>query len=122
GEVVTIFGSGIGPPSTLTAQVNPQGRLSSTLGGTQVWFDNIPAPLVYVSASQVSAIVPYEVAAQPATQMVVVRNGQSTQPITLTVAPASPALFTAAASGSGQAAAVNQDGTLNGPQSGAPAG
>ncbi len=122
GEVVTIFGSGIGPAGTVTAQVNPQGRLASSLAGTQVLFDNIPAPLVYVTATQASAIVPYEVATQQTTQMVVVRNGQSTQPITLQVSAASPALFTAAASGSGQAAAVNQDGTLNGPQAGAPPG
>jgi len=122
GEVVTIFGSGIGPSATVTAQLNAQGRLASTLAGTQVLFDNIPAPLVYVTAAQVSAIVPYEVANQQTTQMVVVRNGQSTPPVTLTVSAVAPALFTAAASGSGQAAAVNQDGTLNGPQSGAPAG
>jgi len=122
GEVVTIFGSGIGPSGTVTAQLNAQGRLASTLAGTQVLFDNIPAPLVYVTAAQVSAIVPYEVAIQQATQMVVVRNGQSTPPVTLQVSVAAPALFTASVSGSGQAAAVNQDGTLNGPQSGAPAG
>jgi uncharacterized protein (TIGR03437 family) len=38
------------------------------------------------------------------------------------VAAAAPAFFTADASGAGQVAALNQDGTLNGPQSGAPAG
>jgi len=122
GEVVTIFGSGIGPPATITAQLNAQGRLASTLAATQVLFDNIPAPLVYVTASQVSAIVPYEVSGRQTTQMAVVNNGQSTPPVTLQVTPAAPALFTSAASGTGQAAAVNQDGTLNGPQSGAPAG
>lgn len=122
GEVVTIFDSGIGPSGTVTAQLNAQGRLASTLAGTQVLFDNIPAPLVYVTAAQVSAIVPYEVATQQTTQMVVVRNGQSTPPITLQVSAGAPALFTASASGSSQAAAVNQDGTLNGSQSGAPEG
>ncbi len=65
----------------MTAQLNAQGRLASTLAGTQVLFDNIPAPLVYAAAAQVSAIVPYEVANQQTTQMVVVSNGQSTHPV-----------------------------------------
>jgi len=102
--------------------VNPHGRLASTLSGTQVLFDSIPAPLVYATAAQVSAIVPYEVADRQTTRMVIVRNGQSTPPVALQVAPAAPALFTSDASGIGQAAAINQDGTRNGPQSPAAAG
>lgn len=122
GEVVAIFGAGIGPSTLSTAQLNPQGRISSNLSGTQVLFDNIPAPLVYVTANQVSAIVPYEVAGQTTTKMVVVRNQQASQPLGLPVTAVVPGLFTFSTSGSGQAAAVNQDGTLNGPGSGAPAG
>jgi uncharacterized protein (TIGR03437 family) len=122
GEVVAIFGAGIGPTSLAGAQLNSQGRLSSNIAGTQVLFDNIPASLTYSSAGQVSAIVPYEVAGQSSTQMVVVFNGQSTPPLTLPVAAVSPALFTTDASGAGQAAAINQDLTRNGPQSPAPPG
>jgi uncharacterized protein (TIGR03437 family) len=122
GEIVAIFGAGIGPASQITAQLNAQGKLSSNLGGTQVLFDNIPAPLVYVTANQVGAIVPYEVAGQQTTQMVVVRNQQATPPLTLNVTPLAPALFTSNATGTGQAAAVNQDTSLNGTGSGAPAG
>jgi uncharacterized protein (TIGR03437 family) len=122
GEIVVIFGTGIGPDGLLTAQLNAQGRVASSLGGTQVLFDNIPAPLVYVTANQVSAVVPYEVAGQQTTQMVVVHNQQATPPLTLPVTAVAPALFTADASGSGQAAAVNQDGSLNGAGAGAPTG
>ena len=122
GEIVTIFGSAIGPSILVTAQLNAQGRLASNLSGTQVLFDNVPAPLVYAAANQVSAIVPYEVAGQSTTQMMVVRSGQATQPLTLNVTAVAPALFTLNAMGTGQAAAVNQDMSLNGPGSGAPAG
>ena len=122
GEIVTIFGAGIGPANLVGAQLNAQGKLASTLSGTQVFFDGIPAPLVYVTAQAVSAIVPYEVAGQQTTGMVVVRNGQSTLPATLQVAAAVPAFFIADASGAGQVAARNEDGTLNGPQNGATAG
>jgi uncharacterized protein (TIGR03437 family) len=122
GEIVTVFGDGIGPAILAGAQLNAQGKLATTLGGTQVLFDGIPAPLVYATAQAVSAIVPYEVAGQQTTQLLVVRNGQSTQPATLQVAASAPALFTANSSGAGQVAAFNEDGTLNGPQNGAPAG
>jgi uncharacterized protein (TIGR03437 family) len=122
GEIVTIFGAGLGPANLIAAQLNAQGKLATSLGGTQVFFDGIPAPLVYVTAQAVSAIVPYEVSGQQTTQLTVVRNGQSTQPTTVQVAAAAPAFFTADASGAGQVAAQNQDGTFNGPQNGAPAG
>ena len=122
GEIVTIFDAGIGPATLVGAQLNAQGKLATALSGTQVFFDGIPSPLVYVTAQQVSAIVPYEVAGQPTTQLTVVRNGQSTPPATLQVTSAVPAFFTADSSGAGQVAAQNQDGTVNGPQNGAPAG
>jgi uncharacterized protein (TIGR03437 family) len=121
GEIVTIFGGGIGPASPIAAERNAQGKLATSLGGTQVFFDGVPAPLVYVTAQQVSAIVPYEVAGQQTTQLVVVRDGQSTPPAAWQVAAAAPAFFTADSSGSGQVAARNEDGTVNGPQNGAPA-
>jgi len=122
GEIVTIYGAAIGPASLTTAQLNSQGRLSSNLGGTQVLFDNIPAPLVYVTANQVSAVVPYEVAGQHTTLMSVVNNGQATVSLSVPVTAEVPGLFTSNSSGSGQAAAVNQDNSINGPGSGAPAG
>jgi uncharacterized protein (TIGR03437 family) len=122
GEIVTLFGSGMGPSTLAAAQLDAIGNVSSVLSGTQVLFDGIAAPLVYVSARQVSAIVPYEVAGQASTQMTVIANGQSSQPIAVPVTATSPALFTADSSGAGQAAAFNQDGTLNGPKSGAAAG
>jgi len=122
GEIVTAFGTGLGPAGLEEAQLSPQGKLSSALGGTQVFFDGIPAPLIYVTAQAVSAVVPYEVAGEPATQMVVVRNGQGTQPESLPVAASAPALFTADSSGAGQAAARNEDGSLNSPQNGAAPG
>ena len=115
GEVVTLFGSGIGPDTLAPAALDSQGRLAATLAGTQVLFDGIAAPLVYVSAGQSAAIVPYEVAGQTTTQLTVVRNGRSSTPLAVPVGAVAPALFTANASGTGQAAAVNQDNTLNGP-------
>jgi uncharacterized protein (TIGR03437 family) len=47
-------------------------------------------------------------------QVFVEYQGQTSVPVTLPVAPVAPALFTQDSSGKGQAAASNQDGTLNG--------
>jgi uncharacterized protein (TIGR03437 family) len=113
GEIVTLFGAGIGPASLAGAQLNAQGKLANTLAGTQVLFDGIPAPLVYASDGQTSAIVPYEIAGQIATQLVVVRNAGRSVPQTLLVAATSPALFTANSAGSGPVAALNVDGSFN---------
>lgn len=122
GEVVTLFGGGMGPVTAVGAQLDALGNLASSLAGTQVVFDGIAAPLVYVSSKQVSAIVPYEVAKQKTTQMLVLAGGQASAPVTLNVALAVPALFTADTSGSGQAAALNQDNSYNSAKNPAAAG
>jgi len=50
-----------------------------------------------------------------AEQVVVQYQGQSTAPVAVLLASAAPALFTLNCSGTGQAAALNQDGTGNAP-------
>jgi uncharacterized protein (TIGR03437 family) len=112
--VVTIFGSGVGPSVTVPAQITTQGRLSSTLGGTQVLFDGVPAPLLYTSTGQVAAVVPYEVDGKPGTQ-VQVRNGSlASDSVALPVTTAAPSIFSVNLSGYGPAAVLNQDGlTVN---------
>jgi uncharacterized protein (TIGR03437 family) len=94
GEIVSLFGSGLGP------------------GTPAVTFDGIPAPVLYAGANQVNAVVPYGVGST-STQMAVQFNGQSYGPIAMPVAAAVPGIFTLDGSGHGQAAVLNQDGTLN---------
>lgn len=115
GEIVVIGGAGMGGPSLTTLQITAGGQVATTLDGTRVLFDGIPAPLIYSSQGQVSAIVPYEIAAQKQTALQVEYLGNASAPFPLPVAASAPGLFTADASGSGQGAIVNQDGTMNGP-------
>jgi uncharacterized protein (TIGR03437 family) len=82
-------------------------------GGASVLFDGVSAPMVNASATLLTAIVPYEVANQSTTQMTVSFNGQTSAPMTLTVAPSSPGLFSADSTGAGQALASNADSSPN---------
>jgi len=75
GEIITIYGSNLGPATAMGLQLTGAGLVATTLGNTQVTFDNIPAPLIYVSATQINAIVPYEIAGRVNTNVVITRNG-----------------------------------------------
>ncbi len=68
-----------------------------------------PEALVYVTATQLAVTVPYSVAGLEKTAMTITSKGVTSVPITLTVVDSVPAIFTADASGTGQAAALNQD-------------
>jgi uncharacterized protein (TIGR03437 family) len=114
GEIVTITGSGLGPAAGVVFSVNPStGMVDSTLAGTRVFFSGVPAPITYASATQVNAIVPYEVAGKSPVIMQVQYQGATSVGTTLQVAGAAPGAFTVNSSGSGQALAANQDGTFN---------
>jgi len=98
--------------------------VDTSLAGAMVLFDGIPAPILYTSAGQVNAIVPYEVAGRSQVVMQIQYQGGSSAGTTLLlpVATAAPGLFTFNSTGTGPAAAVNQDGSLNGPSKPAAAG
>jgi uncharacterized protein (TIGR03437 family) len=114
GEIVTIYGAGMGPASLVAASLDASGPpLATTLAGVQIAFDGVAAPLLYVSATQSSAIVPFAVAGKTSTAIQVTYQNKSAGSATLSVAAASPGLFTMASSGSGQGAILNQDWSVN---------
>jgi uncharacterized protein (TIGR03437 family) len=115
GEIVTIFGSALGPSSLVGSHVNAGGALDPMIGATRVLFDGFPAAMIYTSSQQVSAIVPYELYGRTSTTTQVQVEYQSvpSTPVTLNVVPSAPAIFTFSSSGQGPAAALNQDGSYN---------
>jgi uncharacterized protein (TIGR03437 family) len=115
GEIIVIFGSGLGPSELEGLQLDINGFVTTSLGGTQVLFDSIPAPIIYTQAGQVSVVVPYEVAGKVSTKIQVVYGQQSSNVVTMPVSAVMPGIFTIGAIGSGQGAIINQDGTVNGP-------
>jgi uncharacterized protein (TIGR03437 family) len=119
GLIVSVFGTGIGPAKPATLHVT-NGTVDSELAGTRVLFDGVPAPLTYVSSTQINAVVPYEIAGRFSTKLEVEFQGARSAPIDLRVESAVPSIFTLDAdskgsgNGSGQGAILNEDGTING--------
>ncbi|MGI8991789.1 MAG: BACON domain-containing protein [Bryobacteraceae bacterium] len=112
GEIVTLGGTRIGP-ATLTVGTVTSGTVDTTVAGTRVLFDGIPAPIIYASGTQTSAIVPYALAGRRTAQAQVIVNGVASNLFGLAVAPSAPGIFTINSAGSGQGAILNQDGSLN---------
>ena len=116
GELVTIFGTAIGPATAVSATTDPAtGKLATTIGGVQVLFNGTAAPMIYASSTQVSAVVPYEMAPVVSPSVWIKYLGQTSNVLQLTSTTTVPGLFTQNASGSGPGAVLNQDNSLNGP-------
>ncbi|HLK49195.1 MAG TPA: hypothetical protein VKT49_13730 [Bryobacteraceae bacterium] len=107
GEIVVLYGSGLGPSQFTAGVPGPDERLPTAVAGSTVSFNGIPAPIIYTSPSQVSAVVPFNVGG-PAVQVTARYLGQATSK-NLTVAAAAPGLFTLNFTGQGQAVAFDQN-------------
>jgi uncharacterized protein (TIGR03437 family) len=116
GELVTLFGPGIGPATAAYATTDPTtGKLATTIGGVQVMFNGIAAPMIYAGSTQISAVVPYEMAPAASPAVWIKYSGQTSSAYQLTSAATAPGLFTQNAAGSGPGAILNQDNSVNGP-------
>lgn len=121
GAIVAIFGQGLGPAALAGGTVS-SGMLGLSAGGTRVLFDGVPAPVLYSSAGQAAAIVPYVAALNPTAHVQVEYLGSRSDPLEVAVSAAVPGIFTDDASGKGQAAVINQDGSVNSAARPAPRG
>ncbi len=93
GEIFSIFGLGV---------------------GGAVFVNGVPAPMLYTSAGQVNAIVPYEAGASGVAKVKVDVAGAGAAEWGVPLAATAPGIFTIGASGAGQCAVLNQDSTVNG--------
>jgi uncharacterized protein (TIGR03437 family) len=114
GEIVSLFGAAIGPPTPASLALTNPRLVANSLAGLQVLFDGVPAPLLYASAGQVNAVVPFSVAGQSVTQVQVEYLGVLSNILPLQVAATVPGIFSIAGSGQGQGAILNaRDGSVN---------
>ncbi len=113
GEILTLFGSGLGPEAGMGATLNSAGLVTKFLDGTRVLWDGQPSPMLFAQAGQVNTVAPYWVAGWSSVQVQVEARGQKSNFLTAQVAQAAPGIFTLDSSGTGQAAVLNQDNSLN---------
>jgi uncharacterized protein (TIGR03437 family) len=120
GQIVVLFGSGLGPANLIRSSVSAAGLVDSELAGTRVLFDDVAAPIIYTSSGQIAAIVPSAVATKTTTRIQVEYQGVSSSPLDVYVVAANPGIFTL--DRSGQGAILNEDQSVNSGQNGADPG
>ena len=100
GEIIVLYGVSLGPSQLMQA-------------GSSVTINGIPAPILYTSASQTAAIVPYATTGSTA-QIIAAFQGKTTAAFQVPISLSVPGIFTYDSTGKGPAAALNQDGiTVN---------
>ena len=114
GEIVSIFGLGIGPVTPSGGTLDASGLMATEVAQTQVLFDGSAAPLFYVQDSEINVQAPYEIAGKSTVDVEVFFQGKSCGKVTVPVASSAPAIFTVSA-GTGLAIALNENGSLNSP-------
>jgi uncharacterized protein (TIGR03437 family) len=115
------YGPSFAPGTQAVAQSLPW---PNTLGDVQVLFNGKPTPLYYVDSDRVSFQVPYTAPTSGAADVELIRpsTGQILAAGTFPMHASDPGFYTLNAQGTGQIAALNQDGSVNGPTNPAPRG
>ena len=104
GTLVTIYGSNLAGSSRATAIPFPV-----EVDGTQVLLGGQPLPILYSSASQINAQVPYDLPVNTQHQVVVRRGTTLSVPESFTVASSQPGIFTTNQQGTGQGIVMGPD-------------
>ena len=58
GEILAVYGANLGPAQLISASFDANGRLPTSLAGTQLLVAGVPVPLLYTSANQIAGIAP----------------------------------------------------------------
>ena len=107
GELVSIYGTGIGPIEGISFAFDPlTGALPTSGPGVSVNWNGIPAPLLFARSDQLNVQVPYELAGAEEANLVVNVLGSLSETIQIPVVRTRPGLFPRV---------WNQDGSLNSP-------
>ena len=104
GQFMALFGTGLGPATPLVAAA----PFPSTLGEVSVSIQGRPAPLYFVSANQISALVPFALSGTSAEVLVKVGNVESNR-VVLPVRRTSPGIYSNSQNGIGSGAILKAD-------------
>jgi uncharacterized protein (TIGR03437 family) len=117
GEIVSLFGSAIGPPTPASLVLTNPRLVANSVEGVHVYFDGVPAPVLYASSQQVNIVIPYAIAGKLTTTLQLEYLGALSNPVPLQVAAATPGIFSLAGSGLGPGAILNaKDESVNSAQ------
>jgi uncharacterized protein (TIGR03437 family) len=105
GEWIVITGSALGPTSKTYGAITQYGRLQKSVAGVRVLVGRVPAPLVSVSDTEITAIVPYYVYWRDTVDLEVEYRGVRSSPITMPIWESNPGIY------SGMV--FNEDGSAN---------
>jgi uncharacterized protein (TIGR03437 family) len=117
GEIVSIFGSALGPGTLL--QASPSGGAFPTAlgtpptiveveGGGGVW---VAMPIIFAQANQINAVTPFGMSPAVGRRLRVTYNALTSAPVLFDAVAADPGIFTINSSGRGQAAVLNYNAT-----------
>jgi uncharacterized protein (TIGR03437 family) len=114
GLIFTIKGKGLGPTSYATAQLAPDGRLTTTLANVKVLVNGIAAPLLYVQDGQINAVAPFAISSAVGRSVFiqVVYNNVAGNLWGVSVKSAAPAIFPYGAADN-HGAILNADSSIN---------
>ena len=109
------------PPVSQPAQRLPNtiatafGTFPGCSANAQVMLDGTAASVFYSSPAQISFLIPASVSGENSANAQVSCAGLTAPAMAIPIAAAAPSLFSVSQNGTGQAAVVNQDGTVNTP-------
>lgn len=109
GEIFALAGSNLGPAHAVSGAPDESGRFPTSLSGVQVLINGTPAPLLLVQAAEIQGVVPFGTSTNVAT--IQVRYLDESAPALDAPNSSNAGIFTI----NGQAAVLNEDGTVNTP-------
>ena len=105
GEIVSIFGAGLGPAVGIATSFDAtNGKLPTQVAGVSVTFNGVPAPIYYARADQLNVQAPYELAGAANASLGITYQGAVGTPVTVPVRPTHPGILPLV---------FNQDGSVN---------
>ncbi len=121
GEAISLYGTGLAPAGTNAKASAP---FPNTLAGVGVTINGTPAPVFYVTPTQINAVVPYSLdpTAISVLTVQVTNNGTPSNSVTEYLGLTSPGVFTVPAGGIGSGAVLHADYSLVSTSSPAKAG
>jgi uncharacterized protein (TIGR03437 family) len=113
GELLVGFGELLGGTALSLLELDADRRVTTNAGGTRVLANGVPLAMIYSQANQLSMIGPWNREMADHFWITVERGMRTSAPFRMAAVESKPGLFTLNSAGTGEAAVLNQNGTLN---------